>query len=110
MNETCPECHGRQRSSTTRPARPATAAAAGCPAGRSRPASRPASRTASGSAQGQGRRGRERDPAGDLLVTVHVRPHRIAIAQDNLTLEAPVTFDEAALGAEIKVPTLVVRR
>jgi molecular chaperone DnaJ len=40
-------------------------------------------------------------------VTVHVRSHRLFGRKgDNLTLEVPVSFDEAALGAEIKVPTL----
>ena len=45
--------------------------------------------------------------AGDLYVTVHVRRHPIFGRKgDNLTLTAPVTFQEAALGAEIEVPTL----
>jgi len=38
---------------------------------------------------------------------VHVRSHPIFGRKgDNLTLTAPVTFQEAALGAEIEVPTL----
>jgi molecular chaperone DnaJ len=38
---------------------------------------------------------------------VHVRPHPIFGRKgDNLTITVPVTFPEAALGAEIKVPTL----
>jgi molecular chaperone DnaJ len=38
---------------------------------------------------------------------VHVRRHPLFGRKgDNLTLTAPVTFDEAALGSEIKVPTL----
>jgi molecular chaperone DnaJ len=42
-----------------------------------------------------------------LYVIVHVRPHPIFGRKgDNLTLTAPVTFQEAALGAEIEVPTL----
>ena len=57
--------------------------------------------------KGKGAAGENGGPAGDLLVTVHVRPHRLFGRKgDNLTLEVPVTFDEAALGAEIKVPTL----
>jgi molecular chaperone DnaJ len=36
-----------------------------------------------------------------------VQPHRLFGRKgDNLTLSLPVTFPEAALGAEIKVPTL----
>jgi molecular chaperone DnaJ len=38
---------------------------------------------------------------------VKVSPHPVfGRSADNLTLKAPVSFDEAALGAEIKVPTL----
>jgi molecular chaperone DnaJ len=38
---------------------------------------------------------------------VHVTPHPVFGRKgDNLTLTAPVTFSEAALGAEIEVPTL----
>src|SRR4051812_10847765 len=57
--------------------------------------------------KGKGAVGENGGPAGDLLVTVHVSSHPVFGRKgDNLTLEAPVTFDEAALGAEIKVPTL----
>ena len=36
-----------------------------------------------------------------------VTPHRVFGRKgDNLTLDVPVSFDEAALGAEIKIPTL----
>ena len=42
---------------------------------------------------------------GDLYVIVKVPPHRLfGRSEDNLTLEVPVSFDEAALGAEVKVP------
>jgi molecular chaperone DnaJ len=44
---------------------------------------------------------------GDLYVTVHVTPHPIFLRKDeNIHLSLPVTFAEAALGADIKVPTL----
>jgi molecular chaperone DnaJ len=56
---------------------------------------------------GKGAAGERGGPAGDLYVTVHVQPHPLfGRSGDNLTLTAPVTFDEAALGAEVKVPTL----
>ena len=44
---------------------------------------------------------------GDLYVRIHVKPHRL-FGRDgkNLTLTVPVTFSEAALGAEVPVPTL----
>jgi molecular chaperone DnaJ len=44
--------------------------------------------------------------AGDLYVRVHVKPHPVfGRSGDNLTVTVPVTITEAALGAEIKVPT-----
>ncbi len=44
---------------------------------------------------------------GDLYVTVHVTPHPIFSRKDeNIHLTLPVTFAEAALGADVKVPTL----
>jgi molecular chaperone DnaJ len=57
--------------------------------------------------KGKGSAGENGGPAGDLIVLVHVRPHStFGRTGDNLTLTVPVTFPEAALGAEIKVPTL----
>ena len=57
--------------------------------------------------KGKGGAGENGGAAGDLYVIVHVRPHPIFGRKgDNLTLTAPVTFNEAALGAEIEVPTL----
>ena len=44
---------------------------------------------------------------GDLFILLHVKPHAIfARKGENLTLTLPVTFAEAALGADIKVPTM----
>lgn len=56
---------------------------------------------------GQGNEGRNGGSAGDLLVAVSVRPHQI-FERDGTTLfcEVPITFVEAALGAEIDIPTL----
>ena len=57
--------------------------------------------------KGKGAPGERGGPPGDLFVNVNVRPHRLFGRKgDNLTLTVPVTFAEAALGAEIKVPTL----
>jgi molecular chaperone DnaJ len=57
--------------------------------------------------KGKGESGIGGGPAGDLVVLVHVTPHRIFGRKgDNLTVTVPVTFPEAALGAAVKVPTL----
>ncbi|QNN54208.1 molecular chaperone DnaJ [Nocardioides mesophilus] len=57
--------------------------------------------------RGKGASGERGGPAGDLIVTVHVSPHRLFKRKgDNLTLTVPIAFHEAALGAEVKVPTL----
>ena len=57
--------------------------------------------------KGRGGAGHNGGPSGDLFVVVRVRPHELFGRKGrNLTLSAPVTFAEAALGATIKVPTL----
>ncbi|HEY4411052.1 MAG TPA: molecular chaperone DnaJ [Acidimicrobiia bacterium] len=57
--------------------------------------------------KGKGTAGSNGGPPGDLYVTVHVTPHALFGRKgDDLTLRVPVTFSEAALGAEVKVPTL----
>lgn len=44
---------------------------------------------------------------GDLYVLVHVTPHPIFSRKDeNIHLTLPITFSEAALGADISIPTL----
>ena len=58
-------------------------------------------------AKGRGGPGRGGAPAGDLWVTVRVAPHEMFGRKGrNLTLTVPITFAEAALGAEVAVPTL----
>jgi len=55
---------------------------------------------------GQGRIGPTGE-RGDLYLIPKVAPHRLFQRRgDDLHLEIPVTYPEAALGAEIKVPTL----
>ena len=57
--------------------------------------------------RGKGGAGENGGTAGDLFVTVKVTPHRLFGRKgDHLTLDVPLSFDEAALGAEIKIPTL----
>jgi molecular chaperone DnaJ len=55
---------------------------------------------------GKGAPGERGGPAGDLYVRVHVQPHPVfGRSGHNLTLNVPVTISEAALGAEVKVPS-----
>jgi molecular chaperone DnaJ len=57
--------------------------------------------------KGRGGPGRNGGPPGDLTVTVHVGSHPIFGRKgDDLTVTVPITFAEAALGAEIAVPTM----
>ncbi|MGQ0845157.1 MAG: molecular chaperone DnaJ [Sporichthyaceae bacterium] len=57
--------------------------------------------------KGKGAPGERGGPAGDLFVSVKVRPHPVfARRGEHLTVTVPVTFPEATLGGEIKVPTL----
>ena len=56
---------------------------------------------------GRGAAGRNGGPPGDLFVTVLVGDHPVlARSGRNLTVTVPVTYPEAVLGAEVKVPTL----
>jgi molecular chaperone DnaJ len=53
----------------------------------------------------KGAPGERGGPPGDLYVRVHVKPHPVFGRSGNdLTVKVPVTFDELALGAEVKVP------
>ena len=57
--------------------------------------------------RGKGNAGLDGGPAGDLLITVFVKPHPLFERDGNSVLmEMPVTFAQAALGAEIEVPTI----
>ena len=107
MNETCPACGGRQLVYDER-----------CPTchgnGRGVSARSIQARIPAGVKDGQrirlrgkGAAGEAGGPAGDLFVTVKVSSHRLFGRKgDNLTLDVPVSFDELALGAELKIPTI----
>ena len=57
--------------------------------------------------KGRGGAGANGGPDGDLYVRVHVTPHPVFGRDgDNLTVTMPVSFAQAALGAEVAVPTL----
>jgi molecular chaperone DnaJ len=107
MNETCPACGGRQLVYDE-----------ACPtchgSGRGLSARTIQARIPAGVKDGQririrgkGAAGENGGPAGDLYVNVKVSAHRLFGRKgDNLTLDVPVSFDEATLGADIKIPTL----
>ena len=92
VDDPCPVCSGSGRAMSTRTIQ---------------------ARIPAGVADGQriklkakGAPGERGGPAGDLFVKVHVTPDKVfGRAGDNLTVSVPVTFTEAALGAEIKVPS-----
>ncbi|NYJ03044.1 molecular chaperone DnaJ [Nocardioides thalensis] len=92
-DEACPTCHGSGRGSAVRTIQ------ARIPAG-----------VKDGQRirlRGKGAPGDRGGPAGDLYVTVKVSGHRVFGRKgDNLTIEVPISFAEAALGAEVKLPTL----
>jgi molecular chaperone DnaJ len=93
VDDPCPVCHGSGRGKSTRTMQ------VRIPAG--------VTDNQRIRLKGKGGAGENGGAAGDLYVTVHVRPHPIFGRKgDHLTLTAPVTFTEAALGAEIEVPTL----
>jgi molecular chaperone DnaJ len=55
--------------------------------------------------KGKGAPGENGGPAGDLFITVHVGSDPVfGRTGDNVTVTVPVTYAEAALGAEIPVP------
>jgi molecular chaperone DnaJ len=57
--------------------------------------------------RGEGSVGMNGGPNGDLLVGVDIRPHKIFRRDGaNVLCEMPITFAQAALGAEVEVPTL----
>jgi molecular chaperone DnaJ len=91
VDDPCPTCYGSGRAQSTRTIQ------ARIPAGvRDQQRIR---------LKGKGAPGENGGPSGDLYVLVHVKPHKVfGRSGDNLTIKVPVSFPEAALGAEVKVP------
>jgi molecular chaperone DnaJ len=91
VDDPCPDCSGsgRARSSRTVQAR--------IPAG--------VKDGARIRLKGKGSPGENGGQHGDLFITVHVAAHPVFGRKgDNLTVEVPISIDEAALGGEMKVP------
>jgi molecular chaperone DnaJ len=56
---------------------------------------------------GKGQASPNGGPAGDLIISVSIKPHPVFSREgNNLRVTVPVTFTEAVLGATIQVPTL----
>jgi molecular chaperone DnaJ len=56
---------------------------------------------------GRGEPGERGGPAGDLYVTVKVRPDAVfGRSGDDLTVTVPITFPEAVFGTDLRVPTM----
>lgn len=57
--------------------------------------------------RGEGEPGANGGPNGDLKIRIVVRPHKLFRREGtNIRLDVPISFTQAALGAEIEVPTL----
>lgn len=57
--------------------------------------------------EGKGEAGYNGGPNGDLYVTFKVKPHKVFKREDdNIYLDVPITFTQAALGDMIDVPTI----
>ncbi len=56
---------------------------------------------------GEGEAGFRGAPPGDLYIFIHIEPHELFQRRgSDLSLELPITFSQAALGAKVKVPTI----
>ncbi|OON97053.1 MAG: molecular chaperone DnaJ [Epulopiscium sp. Nele67-Bin005] len=56
---------------------------------------------------GKGEVGEVGAPAGDLLLTIHIKPHTIFKREGyNVYMSMPISFKQATLGAELSIPTL----
>jgi molecular chaperone DnaJ len=55
--------------------------------------------------RGEGAPGERGGPKGDLYITVHIKRHNIYTRKDyNVLCDIPITFTQATLGAELKIP------
>ena len=93
ITEPCPQCHGtgkekRQRSISVK-----------IPAG--------VDDDSQIRLSGEGEGGTRGGSPGNLYITLSVRPHQFFIRDnDNILYELPINFAQAALGAEVEIPTL----
>jgi molecular chaperone DnaJ len=107
MAQTCPTCHGTGRTIPT----PCSTCGGSGVERRTRTIQVKISAGVKDRARiklaGKGESGVSGGAAGDLYVDVHVKPHAMFGRKgDDLTIDVPITFPEAALGAHVEVPTL----
>jgi len=59
------------------------------------------------SLRGEGEPGLRGGPPGDLFVTIHIKPHPIFKREGyDVVCDVPISFAQAALGADIEIPTI----
>ena len=93
ITEPCPKCHGRGKVRVSK--RRTVKVPAGIDNGQVL------------TIRGQGGLGERGGQPGDLLIVITVKPHKLFKRRDDdLYIEMPLTFTQAALGAELDVPTL----
>ena len=93
ITEPCPKCHGRGKMRVSK--RRTVKVPAGIDNGQVL------------TIRGQGGLGERGGPPGDLQIVISVKPHKLFRRRDeDLYIEMPLTFTQAALGAELDVPTL----
>ena len=57
--------------------------------------------------RGEGDAGSKGDPSGDLILNIRVRHHKLFVRQGyDILCDYPISFVQAALGAEVQVPTV----
>ena len=60
--------------------------------------------------RGEGNAGKRGGPSGDLYVVVRVKEHEFFTRDEfDVLCTVPISFSQAALGASLKVPTLLGR-
>lgn len=93
IKESCPECHGSGR--VRRKRKITIKVPAGVDTGNTMPL------------RNEGEPGTRGGEHGDLYVNINILPHKIFKRDGfDVLLEIPITFPQAALGAEIDVPTI----
>lgn len=93
ISDPCPKCHGRKRIRRMR--KISVTIPAGIDNGQAI------------TLRGEGEKGERGGPSGDLYVYISIRPHKLFQRNGyDLHCDIPISFGQAALGAEIEVPTL----